>query len=543
MPFVTSLTLRGGLIAMLTLFAMLMLLIGGGSYLAMKQAQDAFDSVYTLNVERLGTAREVYAELMQVRVLLDSYQVDYNRLRVPQARETWAQAEATFAQARATLDRLPPAGSDGEPGLQARFQTLIDDGIQPAFETLKAWDVSAYQQSAQRANALTAELDASLAALTERSDDNAAAGAATMAKNVERLQVGLPAALLFAAALMLLAFHRLQRHLLGPLAEVRQHLSDIADGNLASRLSPHGVREMSRLKSGVRGMQQALHELVAALQQESRELRDAAARLNGDSQQLTAQSQQQAQALQETTVSMTQIAATVNQTADSAEQGRELAQASRRQLDESGHQVARAIQEMQEAQTRSQASLDVISMIDSLAFQTNLLALNASVEAARAGPQGRGFAVVAEEVRTLSARSAEAARTIRGQIEGTHRQVHQGADGLNRAGETLTAALGASQQLGELLDGIALSCQQQRDGVGQIDQAIAEIDAATQRNVALAERTLDATRDLEARARRQRERAEAFHLATETESLLTNSPAETSATPAIEPARSVLAAS
>ncbi|MEC8916096.1 MAG: methyl-accepting chemotaxis protein, partial [Pseudomonadota bacterium] len=128
------------------------------------------------------------------------------------------------------------------------------------------------------------------------------------------------------------------------------------------------------------------------------------------------------------------------------------------------------------------------------------------------GTQGRGFAVVAEEVRRLSARSAEAAGTIREQIEGTHRQVQQGTRVLVDAGETLTTAMGSSQQLSELLDGITLSCQQQRDGIRQIDQAINAIDAATQRNVALAERTLHATRDLDDRAQRQQERCDAFKL-------------------------------
>lgn len=524
-------TLRSGLITTLLLFALLLSLIGGGSYLAMKQARDAFDSVYALNVVQLGTAREIYAALMQTRVLLDSYQTDYNRLRVKPARKTWAQAEATFARAKAQLDQLPATNTgtgrpDAEPlnadspgaGLRERFQALIDDGIQPGFDTLKAWDVSAYQDSVQRASDLTAALDASLETLTTAASGNATAGADAMERNVSHLQMGLAIAAAVTLGLIALVFLLFQRHLLRPLGEVRRHCANIARGDLSQRLPTRGVREMRQLKSGVETMQAALLELVSQLQQESRALRDDAMGLTDASHTLNDQSRQQAQALQQTTASMEEITATVSHTADHADQGRNLSLENRRQIDASGDQVATAITEMKAAQSRSQSSLEVIAMIDSLTFQTNLLALNASVEAARAGAQGRGFAVVAEEVRSLSARSAEAARTIREQIEGTHRQVERGAEVLSQAGESLSTAVDASQQLGELLDGIALSCQQQRDGIRQIDQAISAIDIATQRNVELAERTLQATQDLDARAQRQQERCDAFKLMPSTDS-------------------------
>ncbi|GHB20824.1 methyl-accepting chemotaxis protein [Salinicola rhizosphaerae] len=509
-------TLRSGLIAMLVIFALLLAAVGGGSYFAMKQAQSAFDAVYALNVQRLGTAREVYADLMQTRVLLDSYQTDYNRLRVKPAKKTWANATATFEQAKTALSDLPvsaaAASASDQESLEARFQALIDSGIQPGFDALKAWDVSAYQQSVAQANELTSALDTALATLTDRGRRTAEAGAAAMARNVDLMQFGIPAALGFTALVIGFAFFMLQRHLLRPLGEVQRHLANIAEGNLGPRLTLGGVSEMRRLKEGVDTMQGALHGLVSQLQTGSVALRGDASNLSEASHALTDESQQQAQALQQTSASMAQITATVAQTAEHAEQGCRLAADSRRQLDGSGRQVDAAITEMQRARSRSQASLEVISMIDSLAFQTNLLALNASVEAARAGSQGRGFAVVAEEVRSLSARSAQAARTIREQIEGTHRQVQQGTDELASAGQTLAKAIASSERLGELLDGITLSCQQQRDGIHQIDQAIHAIDAATQRNATLAERTRQATRELDARAALQREQVGRFRL-------------------------------
>ncbi|OLO04607.1 methyl-accepting chemotaxis protein [Salinicola socius] len=509
------LTLRSGLVAMLLLFALLMSVIGGGSYLAMKQARNAFDSVYALNVVQLGMARELYAELMQTRVLLDSYQTDYNRLRVKPARKSWAQAQATFASAKQRLAELPPATPESPGGdLADRFRALIDDGIQPGFDTLKAWDVSAYQTSVKQANDLTAALDASLAGMSSTAKANAVSGAAAMGRDVHLLQVGLTTAAVVTLSLILLAFFMFQRHLLRPLGEVRRHCADIAQGDLSQRLSTRGVREMRLLKSGVDAMQASLLELVSQVQRESRALRGDALELTEASHALNDQSRQQAQALQQTTASMEEITATVAHTADHADQGRTLSEENRRRIDASGDQISTAVTEIEAAQARSESSLEVIGMIDSLSFQTNLLALNASVEAARAGAQGRGFAVVAAEVRGLSARSAEAAKTIRAQIEGTHLQVRTGAQVLNQARETMATAVQSGHQLGQLLEGIALSCQQQRDGIHQIDQAINAIDIATQRNVSLAERTLRATQDLDARAQRQQEQCNQFRLET-----------------------------
>ncbi|WFF41983.1 HAMP domain-containing protein [Salinicola endophyticus] len=507
-PF--RLTLRSGLIALLAIFAVLIGLIGGGSYIAMKQAQAAFSSVYHLNVERLGTARAIYADLMQTRVLLDSYQTDYNRLKVKAAKVTWAKAETTFARARETLDTLAPGHNDVD--LKARFQALVDDGIQPGFKALKAWNLSAYQESVKHTNTLTDELDQALDALNQAGATNASQSLTAMQRNVDALELGLGVAAIITLALLALAFYSVNRHLLHPLSRVRSHLTGIAAGDLAQRLATSGMREMSQLKQGVAKMQASLTALVAQLQQESHALSADARRLSQASHALNDESQQQAQALQETSSSMEQITAAIGHTAEHSERGRNLADESRRHLDHSGQQMATAVNEMEAAQARSQASLEVIAMIDSLAYQTSMLALNASVEAARAGNHGRGFAVVAAEVKNLASRSSEAAKTIREQIEGTHQQVQQGADVLTQAGQSLHTAVDSSRQLSELLDSITTACQQQHEGIAQIDQAIASIDSATQRNVELAAQTLDATRDLEARAQRQRDSVEAFRL-------------------------------
>ncbi|REC94368.1 methyl-accepting chemotaxis protein [Kushneria indalinina] len=513
------LTLRTGLFGVLGLFLAMMLLLGLGSAAALQQGRTAFNTLYTLNIQQLGTANTVYSDLMRTRVLLDTYQTQYNRLKVKQARLSWESAEKSLEQARTGFAQWPAQALPSPQQalvdqVRADITALTEEAITPAFEALAQWDISRYQQLSEQANALTAELDQSMQQLAEAGNAGVLAASQGMARNLQWVQWGGPLAALVMFALVGGIVMLSRRYVLRPLDHIRHTFQRISQGHLDTPEPMRcRLRDIRDLVEGMMGMQHALRDLARQLQKDSHAQQEDASALARNSHVLADQCQQQEGAVEKTTAGMAAIMASVAQTADHARQCRELAGATTAQLETANGQTLRATDMIDTALARSRESLDIITLIDAIAFQTNLLALNASVEAARAGEQGRGFSVVASEVRALSNRSAEAARNIRELITTTHDTVSQSATLIKQSEETLDQVGGHAKALTELLEGIAHTSHQQRDSVQQMEHAIQNIASATRRNAALSTQTLEATRTLDARARQQAQSAGHFHVA------------------------------
>jgi len=184
---------------------------------------------------------------------------------------------------------------------------------------------------------------------------------------------------------------------------------------------------------------------------------------------------------------MDQMTGTVRHNAENASQANQLAIAARDQAEKGGAVVSRAIDAMSSINEASRRIVDIISVIDDIAFQTNLLALNAAVEAARAGEQGRGFAVVASEVRNLAGRSATAAKEIKTLIQASVARVDQGSQLVAQSGETLGQIVGAIKRLSDIVGEIASASQEQSVGIDQVNKAVVQLDELTQQNAALVE--------------------------------------------------------
>src|SRR5690606_6489108 len=178
---------------------------------------------------------------------------------------------------------------------------------------------------------------------------------------------------------------------------------------------------------------------------------------------------------------------TVRQNADNARQANQLAVSASTVAVQGGDVVAEVVETMKGINDSSKQIADIISVIDGIAFQTNILALNAAVEAARAGEQGRGFAVVAGEVRSLAGRSAEAAREIKGLITDSVQRVEQGAQLVDRAGTTMQEVVDSIRRVTAIVGEISAASREQSAGVGQVGEAITQMDHATQQNAALVE--------------------------------------------------------
>ncbi|MFD2407323.1 methyl-accepting chemotaxis protein [Azorhizophilus paspali] len=253
-----------------------------------------------------------------------------------------------------------------------------------------------------------------------------------------------------------------------------------------------------------------LSELVGSLRSDSENVRGHAREVLRGSRDLASRTEEQASALQQTAASMEQISTITQQTGEATEQADRLAASAARAAQNGGQDVERSILLMRELADSSKRIDAIIGVIDSITFQTNLLALNASVEAARAGEQGRGFAVVASEVRNLASRSAISAQEIRALIEAISEKIGEGARQAEYSGQSIRETVEAIHRLAALMRDISAASREQRNGFGQINSAIGQIDSTTQRNATLVEQSRAAAAALEEQAAKMQQRVAVF---------------------------------
>jgi methyl-accepting chemotaxis protein len=256
--------------------------------------------------------------------------------------------------------------------------------------------------------------------------------------------------------------------------------------------------------------QSALVALVDQVRRSADSVALASTEIATGNQDLSRRTEQQASALQEAAATMEQLGSAVSNNAGNAIEADRLARTASEVAERGGSVVEEVIATMKDIDAGSRRIVDIIGVIDGIAFQTNILALNAAVEAARAGEQGRGFAVVASEVRTLAHRSADAAREIKSLISTSIDQVTRGTQSVDRAGSTMTEVVGSIAEVTRRVNAISSATQQQSAGVSQVGEAVQQLDRGTQQNAALVEQSAAAADALRSQAERLVEAVSAF---------------------------------
>ena len=226
----------------------------------------------------------------------------------------------------------------------------------------------------------------------------------------------------------------------------------------------------------------------------------AAREISAGNADLSHRTEQQAASLEETAASMEELASTVKQNADNAKQARQMAETASDVAIKGGNMVQQVVVTMSAINESARKIVDIISVIDGIALQTNILALNAAVEAARAGEQGRGFAVVASEVRNLAQRSAAAAKEIKALISDSVEKVEDGSKLVGDAGKTMDEIVSSVRRVTDIMTEIAAASIEQSSGIGQVNQAVTQMDDVTQQNAALVEQAAAAAESLEEQA-------------------------------------------
>ncbi len=276
----------------------------------------------------------------------------------------------------------------------------------------------------------------------------------------------------------------------------------IANRIAAGDLSQTGLEGTSHAPEGsviaaVLRMCEQLRQLVTRIHDTVGIIHRSAGEIATGSLDLSQRTEQQASSLEETAASMEQLTATVHQNAENAQQASQIASGACAVAERGGTVVDQVVSTMGEINTSSRRVVDIIGVIDGIAFQTNILALNAAVEAARAGDQGRGFAVVAGEVRTLAQRSASAAREIKTLIQASVERVDAGATLVDQAGQTMREVVTTVRNITGIVTEIASASREQSTGIEQVGHAVTDMDRVTQQNAALVEQSSAATQVLQ----------------------------------------------
>jgi methyl-accepting chemotaxis protein len=419
-----------------------------------------------------GTAEQAHQEIVrQLAIARPLFRTEAGKALFADVDAQFAVFETKFAKLR-ELSRV-----EGDAGRIAAAAYLFND----------------YKQSADL-------FDTRMHALSKQKEQAAADSArdtSAIYRNARALMLALVlGSLVIGVAIGLAITRSLTRQLGGEPAYAADVAGLIAAGDL-SRPVVTRAGDTHSLLAAMETMRASLVRIVSEVRSGTDTIATAAGEISSGNLDLSSRTEQQAGSLEETASSMEELTGTVRQNADNARQANVLAASASEVALQGGAVVAEVVHTMASINESSNKIVDIIGVIDGIAFQTNILALNAAVEAARAGEQGRGFAVVASEVRSLAQRSASAAKEIKALIDDSVGKVEAGGKLVDKAGHTMTEIVASITRVTDIMGEIASASHEQTVGIEQINSAIAQMDEVTQQNAALVEEAAAAAGSLQ----------------------------------------------
>ncbi len=516
-----NITLKTRLLAIIALMTVLIITVGIAGLFGMNTSDASLKTVYEDRTVALEQVSRIDRLLLRSRFLMTMSLVEATPEKMKKASETlladqqatdkvWAEYAATYL--------TPDEKILADKFAQLRT-TYISQIIVPASKAMAEGNADKIKELVLLAEQNKADINATITALRQLQVDVAKSEYESAVINYGNIRNGVLVTIVLGCAIALgtglLLVRSVYRQLGGEPTYAAEVVKQIAAGDLSIHIALRD-NDQTSLLAAMNEMKDSLAYTVNDIRQTTDTIATASGEIATGNLDLSTRTEQQASSLEETASSMEEMTSTIKHNGDNARQANQLANVATEVAVKGGKVVSKVVDTMGQIHDSSKKIVDIISVIDGIAFQTNILALNAAVEAARAGEQGRGFAVVASEVRNLAQRSASAAKEIKELINDSVEKVDSGSLLVNTAGHTMTEVVEAIQRVSDLMSEITAAGSEQQAGIEQINQAVADMDNVTQQNAALVEEAAAAASSLEEQAHHLVDLVSAFKLSDNT---------------------------
>jgi methyl-accepting chemotaxis protein-1 (serine sensor receptor) len=497
-----NLSIKARLIFVISFLSALMLIIGISGLISVAFVNNALKTVYEDRLVAAGQLDQVARLILQNQLTVAravsgdpskfNEAADTTDKRIQQINKEWDAYMATYL----TPDEKKMAEKFAEDR-----KHFVNDALKPAVAALRAQDAKQATDTLQGPMAQWFEpLQAEISDLIKLQMDVAKSEyESSQAQYVSFRFVSFGLIVLGVAMGAGIGWW-LIRAISAPLNEAVQVAQKVALGDLTQRINVDTNNETGKLLQALKDMNESLLRIVGEVRTGTDTISTASSEIASGNLDLSQRTETQASSLEETASSMEELTSTVKQNADNARQANQLAVSASEFAVKGGEVVGNVVNTMESIKESSRKIVDIIGVIDGIAFQTNILALNAAVEAARAGEQGRGFAVVAAEVRNLAQRSAGAAKEIKTLISDSVEKVDTGSKLVDEAGSTMHEIVTSIKHVADIMSEITAASQEQSAGIEQVNQAITHMDEVTQQNAALVEQAAAAAKSMQDQA-------------------------------------------